>query len=231
MMGCWCSILFTANFGKHLRICRQCRNFRPKFVLMLRYSALLLLLTLMSCESPEGKISRLQSETLELLSSSDFFVIKTQSQTIKLALPPAPEKAELCAQRVPAILKELNSMDTTSLSAADRQKLAGLKAIVETLAKEGIGSAFDPNKYVVADLLDGSFKDGTGKLLLEKIPEYYTEVERRWQAPAKLRAQDAARQSLRSLDILQKSGAEADQARLAVKDFIGMCQSAACLCE
>jgi len=196
---------------------------------MLRYSVFLLFLFLMSCESPEEKISRLQSQTLAALGVGDSFEIKTKSQTFKLALPPAPEKAEQCAKQILAIRQEANMLDIESLSAADQQRLRGLNAILVALVQGGDGSAFDPTKCVVADLLKGNFKDSTTKILLEKIPEYYAEVERRWQPPNKLRAQSAAQQSLQALDMLHEMGADADQAKLAVKDFIGMCQSAACL--
>lgn len=220
-----------ANFAKHLRICGQRRNFRAKFAAMLRYPALLLILALISCESPEDKISRLQSETLALLGSGDFFVFNTQSRTIMLALPPSLENAAQCAQRIPRISQEINVIDAASLSATDQERLERLKTIVETLANKGADSAFDPNKCVIADLLADDLRGETGKVVLEKIPEYYAEVERRWQQPNSFRALQAAQQSLRSLDMLQEMGSDADRARLAVKDFIGMCQSAACLCE
>lgn len=196
---------------------------------MLRYSVLLSFLFFAACESSQDKIFRLQSETLATLLVSDSFEIKTKSQTFKLVLPPAPENAALRAQRILAIRLEANSFDLESLSADEQQRLRDLNAILAALVHDGGGSAFDPTKCVVADLLKDNSNGNTTKILLQKIPEYYAEVERRWIPPNKARAQTAAQQSLQSLDILHEMGDEAYLARLAVKDFIGMCQSAVCL--
>ncbi len=196
---------------------------------MLRYSVLLFTLFLGACESSQDKISRLQSETLAALLVSDSFEIKTKSQTFKLALPPTPEKAALRGQRILAIRQEASSFDSESLSPLEQERLRDLNAILAALVQGGNGSTFDPTKCVVADLLKDNPNGSTAKILLQKIPEYYAEVERRWITPNKARAHTAAQQSLQSLDILHEMGDEAYPASLAVKDFIGMCQSAACL--
>ena len=196
---------------------------------MPRFSALIFILFLIACESPRDKITRLQSETLAAIGVRDSFEIKTKSKIYKLALPPTPEKAVECAGRISAIHLEANSLDLESLSATDQQRLRDLNAILTALVQAGNGSTFDPGKCVVADLLNDNNSGSTAKILLEKIPEYYAEVERRWQQPDKSRAQNAAQQSLRSLDILNEMGDDAFRAKLAVKDFIGMCQSAVCL--
>ncbi len=195
---------------------------------MCRYPVLLLLLIFFACESHKDKISRLRSETLALLTAADSFEIKAKSRTFRLALPPTPERVAQAEKEIAAISAEAGSLHQESLDTEDQQRLLDLNNLLTALVHGGVCSAFDPTKCVVADLLKENCRGVNAETLLLKIPEYYAEVERRWQQPNKSRALTAARQSLLSLDMLDSMGSDAYPARLAVKDFIGMCQSAAC---
>ncbi len=194
-----------------------------------RAACLFLLFFLLACETPQAKISRLQSELLSALGTRDFFEIKLGQQVLQLPLPPSPELAEARKLRVSEINLETYSFDNEKLNKDDQQRLAQLSAQLNELVKRGNGAFFDPVKCVLGDVLRVNLAAGNQQhtqILLDTIPAYYEEVARRWQSPDRLRARSAAAESLLVLESLEKMGDHANPARLAVKDFICLCQSA-----
>ena len=196
---------------------------------LFRFPVILILFLLPSCESPQEKISRLQSETLKALIPGDFFEIKTTSIHLRLPLPPEPAQAASSANRIAAIHLETSSLETEKLNAEDQKRLQQLNRQLNEMVQRGKGAFFDPTQCVLSKIRQGKTDRADIKILLKKIPEYYAEVERRWQAPNPERAKIAAAASMPALDWLAEMGDEAQPACFAVKDFIGRCQSAACL--
>ena len=187
------------------------------------------LLSFAACESPHDKISRLQSELLTVLGEQDFYEIRTKKQTIRLPLPPSPELADARKQLVLDINLETYSFENENLSEPDQKRLNLLCTNLKEMVKRGNAAFFDPAKCVLTDELLKNLQSGDQsvlEVLCQKIPEYYAEVERRWQAPDPGRANVAATKSLLVLDDLEKIGDKASPARLAVKDFICLCHSA-----
>jgi hypothetical protein len=175
------------------------------------------------------KSSRLQSELLSALGTRDFFEIKLGQQVLQLPLPPSPELAEARKIRVAEINLEAYSFDNEKLNKDDQQRLAQLSAQLNELVKRGNGAFFDPVKCVLGDVLRENLAAGNQQhtqILLDTIPAYYEEVARRWQLPDRKRSRSAAAESLLVLESLEKMGDQANPARLAVKDFICLCQSA-----
>lgn len=194
-----------------------------------RYAILCFLLLFIACESPHDRISRLQTELLTALGERDYFEIKTGKQLARLPLPPSPELAQSRKLRVSEINLETHSFENEKLTDEDQKRLDQLCANLNEMVKRGDGAFFDPGKCVLNDDIRQKIEQGDleyNNILLQKIPEYYAEVERRWQTPDPARARMAAERSLAVLDWLEKMGAASMPARLAVKDFICLCKSA-----
>lgn len=186
-----------------------------------------LLFACASCESPEERISRLQSELLKALGERDYFEIDLEKQKIRLPLPPSPELAEARKTRISELKKEADAFQRESLSDKARERLELLTAQLNEVVKRGAGAFFDPVKCVLsAEICDKLRKTGPeSDEMLQRLPAYYIEVERRWQIPDRARAQLAAEQSLLVLDQLESAGKHTLPVRLSVKDYIGLCRS------
>lgn len=93
---------------------------------------------------------------------------------------------------------------------------------------------FDPSKCVPLKPLQEWLGHPDGLLLLEQLPAYYAAVENRWQRPAPHLVPKAVEASVQALDALdhaenrQKTAGTANwkAAKAAIKDYIGLCQSA-----
>jgi hypothetical protein len=193
---------------------------------------LFILLFLTACESTQDKITRLQSELLTALGERDCFEIKTDKKTWQLPLPPAPELLESRKIAITAIMKEAFFLHTKQLNPADKNRLMVLTNQLNAILATGNNVFFDPLKCVLPKDLCAVLESGdtgTAHILLQKIPEYYTEVERRWQKPDHMRAATAAGQSMAILDVLANTSGMTDPARMSVKDFICLCRSACLL--
>ena len=190
-----------------------------------RFVFILIILSLLSCESPPEKISRLQRETLNVFGAGDYFEVKSKTMTVRLPLPPEPSQAESWASRISEINLEAYSFDNERLSAEDQKRLQELNSQLSEIEQRGKGAFFDPNTCVLTEVLTENTDPKFSSLMLQKIPLYYAEVERRWQIPSRIQAQNAAKKSLQVLDLLDKMGDQSYLARLAVKDFIALCLS------
>lgn len=198
---------------------------------MLKPLVLFALLGLFSCNTPTQRLADLHHEFLINLANQDYFEVKTPKETYFLPLPTMQSPP---GQRAVAELlqKEANVVAKMALSAEQRLQLDIIRrALADFLSSSG--HAFgDPGRFVVGDLLQKAQSQSQDGLLLEKIPAYYTEVEKRWQIPSVPRAAKAlekARAALEMLHKMERSGAAAERierAQYALKDFIGLCQSA-----
>lgn len=182
-----------------------------------------------ACENPNEKISRLQEELLTALGERDYFEIKWEKQSLKLPLPPEPALAAARSTKISEINTAVYSLEHASLNEKEKQRFEQLRVQLDAILKRGNGAFFDPVKCVIPyasketpALLNPAFQ----KILLGKIPEYYAEVERRWQTPDAARARQAAAESLLVLDWLDSLPGENVEPRWAVKDFICLCQCA-----
>jgi hypothetical protein len=182
-----------------------------------------------ACESPNEKISRLQGELLTALGERDYFEIKLEEQSLNLPLPPEPALAAARSAKISEINTETYSLEHANLNGKEKQRFEQLSVQLDAILKRGNGAFFDPTRCV----LPIEWKDNPAlakpafmKLLLAKIPEYYAEVERCWQSPDPVRARQAAAQSLLILDWLDELPYDNTSARMAIKDFICLCQCA-----
>ena len=110
------------------------------------------------------------------------------------------------------------------------------RQVVLLRKKDGIAGAafFDPSRCVVSGQLQQFSNHPELPIVLEKIPAYYAQIEQRWQIPEHRFVAKTVDASMSTLDMLhglaKNSGVEGvartEAARCAIKDFIGLCQSA-----
>lgn len=191
------------------------------------------LLALFSCNTPTKRLTHLQHEFLQKLANQDYFEVKTPQETYFLPLPTTQIQPE---QRAVAGLlqKEANALAKAALSAEQHLQLEIIQRALADFLASSAQMFGDPSRFVVGDLLQKAHSETEGGLLLEKIPAYYTEVEKRWQIPSVPKASKALEKARAALELLHKMEKQADgvaaeriiSAQYALKDFIGLCQSA-----
>ncbi|MFN0034257.1 MAG: hypothetical protein ACKVUS_04265 [Saprospiraceae bacterium] len=201
---------------------------------MFKPAALLASLFLISCNSPETRLDRLQHRFWEKFARQDFFEIRLENEVLHLPLPLAASPPEEQKTLALSLRKEAHSIEKEKLGTESQKQLAQLCAALDDLAASSGNPFFDPSRCAISQHLR-QYSERAGLLLfLEKIPAYYAEVERRWQTPDGRFVPKAVAESQTALDLLnaveEKSegeiSARARAARAAVKDFIGLCQSA-----
>lgn len=193
-----------------------------------RSIGLFLFVAFSACTTPEDTISHAQRRLLQVLQNHEYFEISAGPPSIKLILPPGPQEAEKNRKTLSEIESDLQKIDNQKLAAGFSREYRELLKVLQTIREKGITSGFNPVSCVLTrQLLEISGKNDEQQLraFIAKIPEYYAEVEARWQPCLPAQAREAADQSLKTLDLLDSLQAPQD-ARLAVKDFIGLCNSA-----
>ena len=201
---------------------------------MSKFALLLASLFLLSCNSPEARLERLQHDFWEKFARQDFFEIKLENEVLHLPLPPSSEHPEQQKSWAESLLKEANALEKEKLSPAGQKQLTQIQAALnDCVAHEGT-AFFDPSHCTVATHLQQLSAQPDLLVFLEKIPPYYAQLEQRWQMPDLRFVSKAVEESQIALDLLnaleEKSDGEivarTGPARAAVKDFIGLCQSA-----
>ena len=190
-------------------------------------------LLLLSCNTPESRLRRLQHDFWENYSRQDYFEIKLLKETLHWPLPPLPMPSNRQKSLAARLQEEAASIESEKMNPESRQQLAQIRAALEDcLAQEG-NALFDPARFVLLDEWSRFSAHPELPNVLEKIPEYYSTVEQRWQMPDTGLVSKAVTESQKTLDWLNalegKTGGEfarIQAARAAIKDYIGMCQSA-----
>ena len=201
---------------------------------MLKNFPLFALLFLCSCNTPEARLERLQHDFWEKFARQDFFEIKLKNEVLHLPLPPSNAPSEQQKLWFESIQKEANSIDQQQLSTERQKQLLQLRAALDDCVAHAGSPFFDPNRCVFLKHLQQFSGHPELSLVLKNIPDYYAQIEQRWQIPDARFVAKAVMESQITLDLLnsmekESSGGIAAQtgaARAAVKDFIGLCQSA-----
>lgn len=199
-----------------------------------KYLCLSLLFALLSCNSPQARLERLQHAFWQKFARQDFFEIRLKTTVLHWPLPPASEPSDEQKKRVLALQEEARAIEKGKLSEAGQKQLVQLEAALKDCVSSGSGALFDPSRCVPADMLKQYSSDPDFPVLLEQIPVYYARIEERWHAPDARFVLKAVEESQRALDLLGelengsggKMAAQTAAARVAIKDFIGLCQSA-----
>ena len=201
---------------------------------MQKLALLFALFFLISCNSPEARLERLQHDFWEKFARQDFFEIKLKDEVLHLPLPPSSELPIAQKALVEKLHQEANSIEKEKLGDESQKQLTQLRLALGDFVAQADNSLFDPSRYTVSMRLQQFSEHPDLPLFLEKIPAYYAQIEQRWQRPDIRFVQKAVAESQITLDLLegleQKSNGVLSErtrtARAAVKDFIGLCQSA-----
>ena len=207
----------------------------------------------MACAGPEERLADLQHNFLREYKSilPKAFSIGEGHALVRLPLPPDGVSLQKTATFCKKYLDLAANIPADQLPAAQKESLANFQKQITGLAQtsdaaiKGKGS---PADFALADYLEQlrdantlgqNPEDLTG--FLEKIPIYYTLVHENWRQPDPNNVQPAVEKSLRALRILsdlegkamkmpkiqhERFGMALFNARLSIKDFIALCQSA-----
>lgn len=188
----------------------------------------ILIIGLDACNSPEDRISNAQKRLLEVLHHREYFEIRAEGQVLKLPLPPDEQQAEANRQTLSQIESELQAMNNEKLDAGFKQKREELLRLLQSLRATNALAGFDPLACVITDTLSevvDKQENALFQALTKQLAAYYAMVEARWQPCPRARAREAAERSVPALELLSRLDAP-QEARMAVKDFIGLCNSA-----
>lgn len=220
--------------GVFLRTALRALRLRQIFytgTIMLKPIMLFAILLLISCNTPETRLKRLQHDFWEKFAQQDFFEIKLKNEVLHLPLPPTVESPERPLPTAKRLQQEANAIEKEKLSAVQQEQLKQIQAALEDCLQHSGNPLFDPSRCVATPQLKRYAAHAELPSLLEKLPAYYSLVEQRWQNPEPRFVAKAVEASQMGLDILkeleEKSGKESvAQTQAAIKDFIGLCQSA-----
>lgn len=201
---------------------------------MLKPFALLALLSLVACNSPEKRLQRLQHDFWEKFARQDFFKIQLKNEVLHLPLPPAAQAVEQQKSLAVKLKKEADAINEEKLDVANRKQLAQLQAALGDYMMQDGTVFFDPSRCIVTDHLSLLADHPDLPVFLENVPVYYAQIEQSWQTPDVRYVEKAVDKAQITLDLLRelegKSSGELisriKPVQASVKDFIGLCQSA-----
>lgn len=200
----------------------------------MRFTFVVALLPFFSCNTPEARLEHLRHEFWENFARHDYFEIRLSEETLHLPLPPSGQEAESRKEKLTQLQQVAQALERETLNDAGRRQLSQISRALNDLTASGRGILFDPAHCVVSERLKNYAGRQDLTALLEKIPAYYAAVEARWINPESRMAAHAVEEAKLTLDLLkewERSTPEnrrdpLKQAQNAVKDFIGLCQSA-----
>lgn len=194
------------------------------------HSAPLLLvsaLLLVQCNAPADRLQRAQHEFWENFARKDFFEVRLKKETLHWPLPPLSVDAASRLAKARELEETLAAIDSTQLKPEQQKQLTQLRAAVHDCVAQHGSALFDPTRCDVLADLQRLEKHPEWPVILQKVPEYYQEIEKRWQTPDAALVEPAVSRAQNTLDFLRTR--HPDDAVMAasgaVKDFIGLCWS------
>jgi hypothetical protein len=209
--------------------------------------ALFFATTWLACQTPADSMHSMQLEFFRARPPAAVFIVTAENDTLQLPLPPPAGQAEALQQLAETFRPRAAAFDTTGLEAAEQAEWRRFQQFLDSLAV-GPPPANHPARYALDDLLRHFVgRDRAGRhpglavALVEQLPNYYEKVEANWQVPDTSAAAEATRRALISLELLDRLAVDATAysigyreriqkalpaARYAIKDFIGLCESA-----
>jgi hypothetical protein len=199
----------------------------------MKRATLFLLFLASACDTPQSRFESLQRDFWEKFARQDSFEIALEGRSIRLPLPPSSSQPAERGNLAESLRERAYSIENEKLSAENQSKLAQLRAALDEIRQHPEGGFFDPARCAVAASLR-DLRAEQAPIFLEKIPAYYAEVERRWRMPEPRLVAKAVAESQAALDILKtlekdwsaENRSTLEASRAAIKDFIGLCQSA-----
>lgn len=199
----------------------------------MKRAAFFLLFLVFACDTPQSRFESLQRDFWEKFARQDYFEIELEGRSVRLPLPPLSAQSAERKGIAESLRERAYSIENEKLSPENQIKLAQLRAALDEICQHPESGFFDPARCAIAQSL-GDLSASQTSVFLEKIPTYYAEVERRWRVPEPRLAAKAVAESQAALDILKtlerdwagEKPSAFESSRAAIKDFIGLCQSA-----
>lgn len=207
----------------------------------------LILLLFASCASPEERLTHLQLDFISDRPQGDFFEIISEEDSIRLPLPPNAQYTVTVREFAEKFRKKAYAIDPQAAKPETKEALFQFRTALDSICARQTRDKIDPRAYTLGELLRHFSGDNNVtrhpalmSSVISKIPAYYQQIQERWSAADPLLLEQAVAQSVAALDHLQvieqnsKSLSTGFQqqlaqsippARIAIKDFIGLCQS------
>lgn len=184
-------------------------------------------LLLFSCNGPEDQLRRVQHEFWEHFARKDFFEVRLKNETLHWPLPPLGADAASRLDKAQVLEKTLAAIDSTLLNPEQQKQRSQLQAAIRDCVGRRGSTLFDPSRCDVLADLQRHESHPEWTIILQKVPEYYQEIEKRWQTPDAALVEPAVVHAQNTLDYLRSKAPDATvvAATGAIKDFIGLCWS------
>jgi hypothetical protein len=184
-------------------------------------------LLLISCNAPADQLQRAQHEFWENFARKDFFEVRLKKETLHWPLPPQSGDAASRLTKARELEETLAAIDSMQLKPEQQKQRKQLLAAVHDCVTRQGGTLFDPSRCDVLEDLQRLEKHPEWPVILQKVPEYYQEIEKRWQTPDAALVEPAVSRAQNTLDYLRTKSPDTavEIATCAIKDFIGLCWS------
>jgi len=165
------------------------------------------LFLLLACTSPQERLAEIEDGMLVLLGPAGDFKIPVQDSQLYLPLPPPLEVQDEQKNQAQKLLAKVAQIDSTALNPERRDQLRQYWKILTDLSGSQSGWPLNPLDYTLSEPLRCCLAEPGGEslaVLLEKMPDYYAEVEKRWHSTNRHNQALAAQECLAMLEDLQK---------------------------
>jgi hypothetical protein len=191
---------------------------------------------LIGCQSDSGRLHDAERRFMKIVAVPEKRPLTAGKDTLFLPVLPAPEHAQQARAAALELQASIREVDSKKLENADQKRLDALSRATEDLVSQGVSIPLEQVGIQVAEPFRQVLKYKNPELtrrFLEQLPTYVAEMEQRWPTNVSSKNPDIARAAESAYDALlqleQESPAELEQlfatARLAWKDYIGLCQS------
>lgn len=194
------------------------------------------LLLMAGCQSDTDRLREAEHRFLEIVALPEKHPLTAGKDTLFLPVLPAPEAANRSKNDAAKLQKKIQSIDPQKLVLTDQQRLKALGRAVDDLVLNGVATPIDRVCAQVAEPFQMVLKLDNPELtqrFLTHLPVYFAEMEQRWQPPLPQKVPQTIREAESAFDALQELEQRSPQepekfamARMALKDYIGLCQSA-----
>ncbi len=196
-----------------------------------------LLFALAGCQSATDQLREAEHRFLQIVAVPEPVQLAVGTDTLFLAVLPAQEAAGEAQAAAYTLQVQIQKIDPQALEVSDQQRLDILRQAVNDLVLNGVSVPVDQVCSQISDPFQRALQYNNPELtsrFLEQIPAYFTEMEQRWHNPAPHKIQDAILNADAAFDTLRQLEQQSPatlknkfaMARFALKDYIGLCQSA-----
>lgn len=194
------------------------------------------LFLLTACQSDADRLREAERRFLKILASPEKIALTAGKDTLLLPMLPVIEEAAQSKTEAAALQTYLQKIDKQSLAASDLKRLDALSRAAADLAVQGVAVSLEQFGQQITSSFKQALKLNNEPLtqkLLEYLPEYVAQLEQRWPAGTVGARREIVQAASDVYDILAELETSApshlkrpfSRARLAWKDYIGLCQS------